>query len=96
MTLLVTLRLAAYWILWNNYVPTKLAALCLINMLLNNKKGGMGEFIPNLLPIFLWTLFQMVLNAILGLFACDHILLEKLGSTIVKNSVSSLTPIVHT
>ena len=108
-------------------VPTKMAALRWINMLLNKRKGDMGEFIPNLLPVLLRTLsdtsdlvviltcqvlsrislsdgdqsdgkqeinkkdgkvgkklFQMVLNAILGLFASDRVLLEMRGSLIVR------------
>ena len=44
----------------------------------------MGEFIPNLFFVFLRMLFQMVLNAILGIFASDHILLEIRGSFIVE------------
>ena len=44
----------------------------------------MGEFIPKLLVVLLQTLFQMVLNAILGIFASDNILLEMWGSLIVQ------------
>ena len=36
----------------------------------------MGYFIPNLSPVLLWTLFEMVLSAILSLFTFYHILLE--------------------
>ena len=33
--------------------PTNMSALCWINIPLNNSKGGVGGFIPELFPIFL-------------------------------------------
>ena len=119
-------------------VPTKMAALRWINMLLEKRKADMKVFIPDLLPVLLRTLsdpndpvviltlqvlsrisladqngkgraslsgllsssskkskdipsvpppedqFQMVLNAILGLFASDRRLLETRGSLVVR------------
>jgi vacuole morphology and inheritance protein 14 len=101
-------------------VPTKMAALGWINMLMEKKKADMNEFIESLLPVLLRTLsdpsdavvllnlqvlsrislaqreelgaseeseeaqFQLVLNAILNLFAKDRTLLETRGSLIIR------------
>ena len=43
------------------------ATLSCTNNLLKNRKGYMGDFIPNLLLVFLQMIFQMVFSAILGL-----------------------------
>ena len=51
---------------------------------MKNRKGGMGDFIPNLLLAFLHTLFQMVLNAILVFFASYHVLLDNQGSLLLQ------------
>ena len=40
-----------------DYVPTKMAALHWIKMILKNRKGDMGKFILNLLPVFLQKIF---------------------------------------
>jgi vacuole morphology and inheritance protein 14 len=101
-------------------VPTKLAALGWINMLMEKRKADMNDFTEDLLPVLLRTLsdpsdavilldlqvlsrislaqqdelgyaeeteeiqFQMVLNAILNLFAKDRRLLETRGSLIIR------------
>eukprot|EP00797_Seminavis_robusta_P035165 Sro864_g212610.2 (564) ;mRNA; r:16016-17707 len=110
-------------------VPTKMAALRWINMLLEKRKNDMNNFIEDLLPVLLRTLsdrsdavvllnlqvlsrislaakatdapgssrgsgrgvgeteeiqFQLVLNAILNLFAQDRQLLETRGSLIIR------------
>jgi vacuole morphology and inheritance protein 14 len=101
-------------------VPTKMAALAWINMLMEKRKKDMNEFTEPLLPVLLRTLsdpsdrvvlldlqvlsrislahrdelgfveeaketqFQLVLNAILNLFAQDRQLLETRGSLIVR------------
>jgi vacuole morphology and inheritance protein 14 len=101
-------------------VPTKMAALRWINMLMENRKVDMNEFTEELLPVLLRTLsdpsdavilldlqvlsrislaqrdelgfvgateevqFQLVLNAILNLFAEDRQLLETRGSLIIR------------
>ena len=101
-------------------VPTKMAALRWINMLMEKRKDDMNEFVHNLLPVLLRTLsdpsdtvvlldlqvlsrislaagmeetmesekeeaqFQLVLNAILQLFANDRNLLETRGSLIIR------------
>lgn len=129
-------------------VPTKMASLRWINMLLEKRRGDMTEFVPQLLPILLKTLsdasdavvlftlqvlarislgdgggplnadysspmqsgsneevedenhdikrggllwgekdekhFKLVINAILGLFASDRMLLENRGSLVVR------------
>ena len=101
-------------------VPTKMAALGWINMLMEKRKADMNEYIEELLPVLLRTLsdpsdavvllnlqvlsrislaqrdeqgdaeeteevqFQLVLNAILSLFAKDRQLLETRGSLIIR------------
>jgi vacuole morphology and inheritance protein 14 len=101
-------------------VPTKMAALGWINMLMEKRKTDMNEYIEELLPVLLRTLsdpsdavvllnlqvlsrislaqrgendgsgeteeaqFQLVLNAILNLFAKDRQLLETRGSLIIR------------
>jgi vacuole morphology and inheritance protein 14 len=101
-------------------VPTKMAALGWINMLLGKRITDMNEYIEEILPVLLRTLsdpsdsvvllnlqvlsrisldqrqmlldteeseeaqFQMVLNAILSLFAKDRQLLETRGSLIIR------------
>jgi vacuole morphology and inheritance protein 14 len=101
-------------------VPTKMAALRWINMLMEKRKAGMNTYTKNLLPVLLRTLsdpsdavvlldlqvlsrislaretelgfvkdteeaqFQLVLNAILNLFAEDRQLLETRGSLIIR------------
>jgi len=103
-------------------VPTKMAALRWINMLMEKRKNDMNNFIEDLLPVLLRTLsdrsdavvllnlqvlsrislaqrgdrgvaaqdeteeiqFQLVLNAILNLFAQDRQLLETRGSLIIR------------
>ena len=103
-------------------VPTKMAALRWINMLMEKRKKDMNNFIEDLLPVLLRTLsdrsdavvllnlqvlsrislaqggdkgtaasgeteeiqFQLVLNAILNLFAQDRQLLETRGSLIIR------------
>jgi vacuole morphology and inheritance protein 14 len=101
-------------------VPTKMAALGWINMLMEKRKTDMNEYIEELLPVLLRTLsdpsdavvllnlqvlsrislaqrnehggaeeteeaqFQLVLNAILSLFAKDRQLLETRGSLIIR------------
>jgi vacuole morphology and inheritance protein 14 len=100
-------------------VPTKMAALGWINMLLEKCRSGMKAFIEDLLPVLLRTLsdpndavvllnlqvlsrislaqrhdrglehteeaqLQLVLNAILNLFAKDRQLLETRGSLIIR------------
>ena len=102
-------------------VPTKMAALRWINMLMEKRKNDMNKFIEDLLPVLLRTLsdhsdavvllnlqvlsrislaqrsdkgtatdeteeiqFQLVLNAILNLFAQDRQLLETRGSLIIR------------
>jgi vacuole morphology and inheritance protein 14 len=105
-------------------VPTKMAALRWINMLMEKRKNDMNNFIEGLLPVLLRTLsdrsdavvllnlqvlsrislaqrsdnyssslapdetediqFQLVLNAILNLFAQDRHLLETRGSLIIR------------
>jgi vacuole morphology and inheritance protein 14 len=101
-------------------VPTKMAALAWINMLMEKRKTDMNEFTEPLLPVLLRTLsdpsdrvvlldlqvlsrislahrdelgfveetketqFQLVLNAILNLFAQDRQLLETRGSLIIR------------
>ena len=100
-------------------VPTKLACLRWINMLMEKRKRDMKEFTESLLPVLLRTLsdhsdavvlldlqalsrislakhengyaaaaeeaqFQLVLNAILNLFAQDRQLLETRGSLIIR------------
>ena len=101
-------------------VPTKMAALGWINMLMEKRKTDMNEFTETLLPVLLRTLsdpsdtvvlldlqvlsrislahkdelgfveeteesqFQLVLNAILNLFAQDRQLLETRGSLIIR------------
>jgi len=104
-------------------VPTKMAALRWINMLLEKRPRDMNQFISDLLPVLLRTLsdlsddvvllnlqvlsrialvheedkedsstsktkkegqFQMVLNAILNLFASNRRLLETRGSLIIR------------
>eukprot|EP00934_Nitzschia_sp_Nitz4_P001784 Nitzschia sp. Nitz4//scaffold112_size70979//65772//68450//NITZ4_005912-RA/size70979-processed-gene-0.123-mRNA-1//-1//CDS//3329533295//1784//frame0 len=101
-------------------VPTKMAALGWVNMLLEKRKADMKEYIEELLPVLLRTLsdpsdavvllnlrvlsrislaqrkevggpeqteeaqFQLVLNAILNLFAKDRQLLETRGSLIIR------------
>ena len=109
-------------------VPTKMAALRWINMLMEKRKSDMNEYIEELLPVLLRTLsdpsdavvllilqvlsrislaqrdgnhdgrhpekggggeteeaqFQLVLNAILNLFAKDRQLLETRGSLIIR------------
>lgn len=103
-------------------VPTKMAALRWINMLMEKRKNDMSNFIEDLLPVLLRTLsdrsdavvllnlqvlsrislaqrndkgtaplgeteeiqFQLVLNAILNLFAQDRQLLETRGSLIIR------------
>ena len=64
-------------------LPTKMAEPHWTNMLPKKRKGDMGQIIPKLLPILLRTLFQMILNAVLGLFASVRIYLEIKGSLIV-------------
>jgi vacuole morphology and inheritance protein 14 len=103
-------------------VPTKMAALRWINMLLEKRQGDMVDYSEDLLPVLLRTLsdpsdavvllnlqvlsrislaqkeemeeagekeveeaqFQLVLNAILQLFATDRQLLETRGSLIIR------------
>lgn len=100
-------------------VPTKMAALGWINMLMEKRKSDMNGYIEDLLPVLLRTLsdpsdavillnlqvlsrislaqrhgrglehteeaqFQLVLNAILSLFAKDRQLLETRGSLIIR------------
>jgi vacuole morphology and inheritance protein 14 len=101
-------------------VPTKMAALGWINMLMEKRKADMNEYIEELLPVLLRTLsdpsdavvllnlqvlsrislaqrdelgiaeeteeaqFELVLNAILNLFAKDRQLLETRGSLIIR------------
>jgi vacuole morphology and inheritance protein 14 len=100
-------------------VPTKLACLRWINMLMEKRKRDMKDFTESLLPVLLRTLsdpsdavvlldlqalsrislarrengyteaseeaqFQLVLNAILNLFAQDRQLLETRGSLIIR------------
>lgn len=102
-------------------VPTKMAALRWINMLMEKRKIDMNNYIEDLLPVLLRTLsdrsdavvllnlqvlsrislaqrcdkgtvsneteemqFQLVLNAILNLFAQDRQLLETRGSLIIR------------
>jgi vacuole morphology and inheritance protein 14 len=101
-------------------VPTKMAALGWVNMLMEKKKANMNEHIEELLPVLLRTLsdpsdavvllnlqvlsrislaqrngkqgaeqteeaqFQLVLNAIIRLFAKDRQLLETRGSLIIR------------
>ncbi|VEU42649.1 unnamed protein product [Pseudo-nitzschia multistriata] len=101
-------------------VPTKMAALGWINMLMEKRKGDMNAFIEELLPVLIRTLsdpsdavvllnlqvlsrislaqrdekgdaeesaeeqFELVLNAILSLFAKDRQLLETRGSLIIR------------
>ena len=103
-------------------VPTKMAALRWINMLMEKRKGDMNYFVQDLLPVLLRTLsdpsdpvvllnlqvlsrislaqreelegalekdkeeakFQLVLSAILDLFAADRHLLETRGSLIIR------------
>lgn len=103
-------------------VPTKMAALRWINMLMEKRQNDMNNFIEDLLPVLLRTLsdrsdavvllnlqvlsrislaqrgdkgadasgeteeiqFQLVLNAILNLFAQDRQLLETRGSLIIR------------
>lgn len=100
-------------------VPTKMAALGWINMLMEKRKADMNQYIEELLPVLLRTLsdpsdavvllnlqvlsrislaqrndrgaeqteeaqFQLVLNAILSLFAKDRQLLETRGSLIIR------------
>lgn len=101
-------------------VPTKMAALRWINMLMEKKKADMNMYTEDLLPVLLRTLsdpsdtvvlldlqvlsrislakpsegalpekseeaqFQLVLNAILNLFAQDRQLLETRGSLIIR------------
>lgn len=102
-------------------VPTKMAALRWINMLMEKRKADMDEYTEDILPVLLRTLsdpsdpvvlldlqvlsrislskndpaadsaermeeaqFQLVLNAILNLFAQDRQLLETRGSLIIR------------
>jgi len=101
-------------------VPTKMAALGWINMLLEKRKADMNMYIEELLPVLIRTLsdpsdavvllnlqvlsrislaqrdergdaeeseeeqFELVLNAILSLFAKDRQLLETRGSLIIR------------
>ena len=100
-------------------VPTKMAALGWVNMLMEKCRSGMKAFIEDLLPVLLRTLsdpsdavvllnlqvlsrisvgrrhdrglehteeaqLQLVLNAILSLFAKDRQLLETRGSLIIR------------
>ena len=101
-------------------VPTKMAALGWINMLMEKRKADMNDYIEDFLPVLLRTLsdpsdavvllnlqvlsrislaqrgelgfaeeseeaqFQLVLNAILDLFAKDRQLLETRGSLIIR------------
>ncbi|EED96467.1 predicted protein, partial [Thalassiosira pseudonana CCMP1335] len=101
-------------------VPTKMASLRWINMLLEKRREDMTEFLTQLLPVLLKTLsdasddvvlltlqeehkdshdtihcgllrgkkdekhFKLVINAILGLFASDRMLLENRGSLVVR------------
>ena len=101
-------------------VPTKMAALGWINMLMEKRKVDMNAYIEELLPVLIRTLsdpsdavvllnlqvlsrislaqrddrgdaeeseeeqFQLVLNAILSLFAKDRQLLETRGSLIIR------------
>lgn len=101
-------------------VPTKMAALGWINMLMEKRKSDMNSFIEELLPVLIRTLsdpsdavvllnlqvlsrislsqrdekgnakeseeeqFELVLNAILSLFAKDRQLLETRGSLIIR------------
>ena len=50
----------------------------------------MGDVIPNLLIVLIQMLFQAVLNAILGIFASNHIVLEMRGFLIVEKTAYSL------
>jgi len=93
----------------SNHIPTRMAALRWINMLLEKAQGEMNKFISELLPSLLNTLsdeadevvltnlevlarisllsdceFQLVLNAIVDLFAKDRRLLELRGSLIIR------------
>ncbi|GAX25894.1 vacuole morphology and inheritance protein 14 [Fistulifera solaris] len=100
-------------------VPTKMASLRWINMLMEKRKLDMDQFVESILPVLLRTLsdpsdavilldlqvfsrislahrphlgkreteeaqFQLVLNAILDLFAQDKQLLETRGSLIIR------------
>jgi vacuole morphology and inheritance protein 14 len=101
-------------------VPTKMAALRWINMLMEKRKANMNAYIEELLPVLIRTLsdpsdavvllnlqvlsrislaqrdergdveeseeeqFELVLNAILSLFAKDRQLLETRGSLIIR------------
>jgi vacuole morphology and inheritance protein 14 len=101
-------------------VPTKMAALGWINMLMEKRKADMNDYVEEILPVLLRTLsdpsdpvvllnlrvlsrislaqrtemglakkteeaqFQLVLNAILNLFAKDRQLLETRGSLIIR------------
>eukprot|EP00536_Pseudo-nitzschia_multiseries_P005965 jgi/Psemu1/296073/fgenesh1_pm.121_\ len=101
-------------------VPTKMAALGWINMLMEKRKADMNAYIEELLPVLIRTLsdpsdvvvllnlqvlsrislaqrdekgdaeesaeeqFELVLNAILSLFAKDRQLLETRGSLIIR------------
>jgi vacuole morphology and inheritance protein 14 len=100
-------------------VPTKMASLRWINMLMEKRKSDMDQFVESILPVLLRTLsdpsdavilldlqvlsrislahrhhlgrreteeaqFQLVLNAILDLFAQDKQLLETRGSLIIR------------
>ncbi len=100
-------------------VPTKMAALGWINMLMEKRKADMNHYVEQLLPVLLRTLsdpsdavvllnlqvlsrislaqrnnreteqteeaqFQLVLHAILSLFAKDRQLLETRGSLIIR------------
>ena len=56
-------------------------------MILKNRKGEMGEFIPNLFLELLHKIIQVFLNANLGLFDYYHILLVMWRSFIVKKTM---------
>ena len=58
----------------NYNVPAKILLLHWINMIPKNRKGDMGGFIPKILTTFLQTLFHMISNDIIALFASDRIL----------------------
>ena len=62
-------------------MTTNMAAFCGINTLLKKKKWvmGGGEGVPNLLPVLLQKLYQMVLDSILGLFDSNHIFWKHKG-----------------
>ena len=61
-----------------------MAEMCWINMLLKNSKDDMGGFTPNIFLTSIKRLFQMVINAIIGMFSSDHILLEMQGLLILQ------------